>query len=114
LVAIVVVVLSIRTNKIATLEVETVQFVAGLLCIHDIFIHDERRAFCVIGNALANLAMYSSVYGHTTIMETLDVPDRAKLPKEVEQFLRGYVVANDIVSPPSILKAMLCSKDHGK
>jgi hypothetical protein len=66
-----VVVLSIRTNKIATLEVETVQFVAGLLCIHDIFIHDERRAFCVIGNALANLAMYLiSLWSHYNYGDT--------------------------------------------
>lgn len=39
-------------------------------------------------------------------MRILNIPNRTKLPEEVEEFLRGYVVANDIVSPiPKLLFA---------
>lgn len=51
-----------HTDEIAALEVETVQFVTGLLCIHDIFKDDERRALGVVGNSLADLAGACSQY----------------------------------------------------
>lgn len=46
----------LRTNEITVLKVETVQFVTGLLRIHDIFVDDEGGALGVVGNALADLA----------------------------------------------------------
>lgn len=47
---------SSRTNEIAVLKVETVQFVAGLLRIHDIFVDHKSCTLGVAGNALSNLA----------------------------------------------------------
>jgi len=44
-----------HTDEIAILEVETVQFVAGLFCIHNIFVNNERGAFGVVGYALPYL-----------------------------------------------------------
>ena len=44
-----------RTNKITVLKVETVQFVTGLLRIHDIFVDDKSCALGVVGDALADL-----------------------------------------------------------
>lgn len=46
-----------RTNEITVLKVETVQFVTGLLRIHDIFIDYKSGALGVVGNALTNLAV---------------------------------------------------------
>jgi hypothetical protein len=45
-----------HTDKVTTLKVETVQFIARLLRIHDILVYDERCAFRVVGDALADLA----------------------------------------------------------
>jgi hypothetical protein len=45
------------TNEIAVLEVEAVQFVAGLLSIHYIFVNDECGALGVVGNSLTDLAV---------------------------------------------------------
>lgn len=44
------------TNKIAVLEVEAVQLVAGLLRIHDILVYDEGGALGVVRNTLSDLA----------------------------------------------------------
>lgn len=46
-----------RTNEITVLKVETVQFVTGLLRIHDIFIDYKSGTLGVVGNALTNLAV---------------------------------------------------------
>ena len=48
-----------HTNKISVLEVETVELVTGLLCIHYILIDDESRAFRVVGDPLADLTAWS-------------------------------------------------------
>lgn len=46
-----------RTDEITVLKVETVQFVTGLLRIHDIFVDYESGTLGVVGNALTNLAI---------------------------------------------------------
>jgi len=46
-----------RTNEISVLEVEAIQLVAGLFCIHNILVNDERGAFGVVGDTLADLAV---------------------------------------------------------
>lgn len=48
--------LLIRTDKIAILKVEAVEFVAGGFCVHDVLVNDEGGALGVVGNALADLA----------------------------------------------------------
>jgi hypothetical protein len=45
-----------RTNEVAILEVEAVQLIAGLLCVHNILVHYEGCAFGCVGNALTDLA----------------------------------------------------------
>lgn len=45
-----------HTDEIAILEVESVQFVAGLLGVHDIFVDNESGALGSVGNSLADLA----------------------------------------------------------
>jgi hypothetical protein len=45
-----------HTNKVTVLEVEAVQLVASLLRIHHVFIDDERGAFGIRGDTLADLA----------------------------------------------------------
>ena len=45
-----------HTNKISVLEVEAVELVAGLFRVHDVFVDYECSAFCVVGDALADLA----------------------------------------------------------
>jgi hypothetical protein len=47
------------TNEIAILEVEAVQFIAGLLGIHHVLIDDKRRPLCVVGDTLTYLATFS-------------------------------------------------------
>lgn len=66
-----------------------------MLRIHDIFVDDESGAFRVVGNALADLAVrgVSTVVVEEHPHEDLDVPDRSKLSKEVEEFLRSNGVA---------------------
>lgn len=46
-----------HTDEVAVLEVEAVELVAGLLCIHHVFVDDERSALGVVGNALSHLAV---------------------------------------------------------
>lgn len=48
-----------HTDKVSALEVEAVQLVAGLLCVHDVVIDNEGSSLCVGGNALADLTVYS-------------------------------------------------------
>jgi hypothetical protein len=50
-----------HTNKVTALEVEAVQLVASLLCIHDVFIDDEGSSLGVAGNALADLTVRALV-----------------------------------------------------
>lgn len=95
-----------RTNEITVLKVETVQFVTGLLRIHDIFIDYKSGTLGVVGNALANLAVgrVSRAIKLTTVMTIaiakrqqstgfLDIPNRPKFSKEVEELFRSNVVA---------------------
>jgi hypothetical protein len=49
-----------RTNKIAVLEVEAIESVAGLLCIHHILVDNKCGALGVVGDALADLAVGGS------------------------------------------------------
>ena len=48
--------LMIQHDQIPALEIEPVQLVAGLLGVDDVLVHDKRRAFGVVGDALADLA----------------------------------------------------------
>lgn len=70
------------------MEVEAVEFVASLLGIHYVLIDDERGAFGIIGNALANLtadSQYGSCQDSTRGTEPRPyVPDRAKFAKEIK------------------------------
>ena len=56
-----------HTDKVAVLEVEAVELVAGLLRVHYVFIDDEGGALGVGGNALSHLAgaWLASVPSHT-------------------------------------------------
>lgn len=75
------------TNEISVLEVEAVQLIASLLCIHDILVDDERRALRVIRDSLTDLAAewsVSSLVRPEVDGWFLDIPDRPKLAKEVE------------------------------
>jgi len=47
---------TVRTDKVAVLEVETVQLVASRLGVHHVFIDNECGALGVVGDALADLA----------------------------------------------------------
>jgi len=51
-----------RTDEIAVLKVEPVQFIAGLLRVHDIFVNDKGSAFRGVGDSLADLANGESVF----------------------------------------------------
>jgi len=57
------------------LEVKAIQFIAGLLGVHHVFIDNECRALCVVGDALADLS------------------DRTEFAEEIEEFLWSDVVA---------------------
>ena len=46
-----------RTNEVSILEVEAVQFVTGLLCIHNILVDDEGGALGVVCDSLSDLAV---------------------------------------------------------
>ena len=45
------------TDEISILEIEAVQFIASQLCIHHVFIDDEGRSLCVVGDSLAHLSV---------------------------------------------------------
>lgn len=47
----------VRTDKVTVLEVEAVQLVAGLFCVHDVFIDNKGSALGVVGDALSHLAV---------------------------------------------------------
>ena len=49
--------LMVQHDQVSVLEVEAVQFIAGSLGIHDIFVDDESGALGVSSDALANLAV---------------------------------------------------------
>lgn len=76
-----------HTDEISILEVESVELIAGLLSIHHIFVYDESRAFCVIGDALADLAVsiISSMYDTMALRAASDrscnLPNGSELPK---------------------------------
>jgi hypothetical protein len=80
-----------HTDKVTILEVEAVQLVARLLRIHHILIDNECRALGVVGNALADLARYRQYAATSHAFSNL--PDWTKLAEEVEELLRGDVVA---------------------
>lgn len=50
-----------HTNQVAVLEVEAVQLVAGLLCVHDILVNDKGCPLGSGGDALADLSVAGSV-----------------------------------------------------
>ena len=47
----------VHTDKVAILKVEPVQFIAGLFCVHHVFIDHESGAFGVARNTLADLTV---------------------------------------------------------
>jgi hypothetical protein len=70
------------TDKISILEVEAVQLVARLLCIHHVFIDNECRALGIVGDSLADLTRLSQQAASSGVV--LNIPDWAKLAEEVE------------------------------
>ncbi len=44
-----------HTDKIPILEIEAIQLIARLLCVHDILVDHESRAFCVVRYTLSYL-----------------------------------------------------------
>lgn len=50
----------IQNNQVTVLEIEAVELVAGLFCIHYVFIDNEGCAFGVVGDALADLSVKKS------------------------------------------------------
>jgi hypothetical protein len=47
--------LMIENDEVSVLKVETVKLVACLFGVYDIFVDNEGGAFCVVGDALADL-----------------------------------------------------------
>lgn len=91
-----------RTDEVSVLEVEAVELVAGRFCVHYVFINDKGGALAVVGDTLADLAAERSVIRanrrrpHARAHgdeEADDVPHRAELAKEIEEFLWGDVEA---------------------
>jgi hypothetical protein len=79
---------SIHTNKVTILKVESVEFVAGLLCVHHFLIDYKCSAFGVIGDSLTNLTVAISKV-HTVHKY---IPNRSELAKEFKQIgCRGVV-----------------------
>jgi hypothetical protein len=46
----------LQTDEISVLKVESIQFITGLLCVHDIFIDHKCGAFRGIVDSLADLS----------------------------------------------------------
>lgn len=84
------------TNEIAILEVESVQLVAGLLGVHNIFIDNKGGALGSVGNSLADLAAQAvSVCCDTAAMDKCwarGAPDWAEFTEEFEELFRSDVV----------------------
>lgn len=80
-----------RTDKISVLKIETVQLVAGLLCVHDIFVHDEGGAFGIVGDSLTDLAGIR-----------VSVPHTCALSNGVEnpRTARGRICRRGRIAPP--------------
>lgn len=78
-----------HTNEITVLKVVAVQFVAGLLRIHNIFVDNEGGALGVARNALADLA------------------NGPVLAEEIEQLLRS-----DVVASPGLVGVATAIKTH--
>jgi hypothetical protein len=89
-----------HTNEIAVLEVEAIEFVAGLLCIHYFFIDDERGAFGVTGYTLTDLAVESQylLNADSKTISIPHVPDGAELSEEFEEIWRSGVVSRRTIS----------------
>ena len=47
----------VRTDQVAILEIESVQFITSLFCIHDIFIYHKSGAFGIARNTLTDLTV---------------------------------------------------------
>lgn len=91
----------VRTDKIPVLEVEAVELVASRFCVHHVLIDDKGSALAVVGDTLADLAVAGlvtqgndqGVQHACAHAEEDDVPHRAELAKEIEEFLWGDVEA---------------------
>jgi hypothetical protein len=99
--------LSILTNKISVLEVESVQLIACLLRVDNILVDNKRCALRVRGNPLSYLArkklsvsIQDPDLDETRWMFRSRSPNGAEFSEEVEQILCRNVVA-DI--PPQVL-----------
>lgn len=90
---------SALTDKITVLEVEAVQLVACLLCIHDVVIDNKGSALGIGGNALADLAIMGvsseiDPRGAGVFSRSKGgVPNRPVLAEELKELLRSDVVA---------------------
>jgi len=66
--------LMIENDEVSVLEVETIELVACLLGVYDIFVDNEGGALCVVGDTLA------------------DLTDGTEFAKELKEFVGADVV----------------------
>ena len=69
----------IEYDEVSVLEVEAVELVAGLFGVYNIFVDDECGAFCVVGDAMADLTngtefakQLKEFIGTDVVVEVLD------------------------------------------
>ena len=101
-----------HTDKVAILEVETIQLVTSLFGIHNILIYNESCPLCIAADSLTDLTFRCISQGdhtrrskqascialaHSTDGES-DIPYGSKLAKEIEELLRCDIVATVFVS----------------
>ena len=53
----------VENDEVAVLEIEAVEFVAGLFGVYNILVDDECGALCVVGDALTDLTDSSLAQG---------------------------------------------------
>jgi len=96
----------IENDEVALLEVESVELVAGLLCVNYFFIDDECGAFGVVGDSLAYLANWSElskefeeVFCRGVISQVLDEEDTVDFGCKFSAATHNLVTA-DVMNNP--------------
>lgn len=84
----------ILTHEISILKVESIELIARLLCICNIFVNNKHRTFGVVGCALADLPDLVSRPLATRFKH--DMPNRTKLSEEVEKLISSNVITNSM------------------
>lgn len=83
----------IENHEVSVHEVETVQFVTGLLCVQDILVDDESRTLCSVGCASANLTNRTELAKEVEECRSVDVVCEI-LDKQNAIRFRGQFVAS--------------------